>query len=326
MQVLFNTYSTAFHLPSGGERQIMDFREALPAQGIRAHLFDQWTPEFEDVDLVHYFSATAGSIHFCTYVRQLGLPLLLSPNLWITPETAAQYPLEEIGQILSVANRILLNSQIEANHFQNIFNLPSNKISVIYNAVSTKFLEPVNPLLIREILKLEDPFVLTVGSISPHKNQLSLIRALKLFPHLKLLLMGNIRDDEYAKQCIEEGGEQVIYVGTVPHGTTFLRSAMAACQALVIPSQAEAPSMAALEAAAQGAPIIITEIGSSKEYFGELAYYIDPKDPSTIVTALNNVLSSRPSPDPIKNLINERHHLTHAATQLAEIYRSMAYR
>ena len=71
MRVLFNTYPVAFDCPGGGEMQLLKCKQALESLGVEVLLFDPWRPQFEQVDVVHYFSVQGGSMNFCDYVKRL---------------------------------------------------------------------------------------------------------------------------------------------------------------------------------------------------------------------------------------------------------------
>ena len=60
-----------------------------------------------------------------------------------------------------------------------------------------------------------------------------------------------------------------------------------------MPSLLETPGLAALEAAAQGSKLVVTEVGSTREYFGGLVEYVDPKDPEGLRRAVERQLGAR---------------------------------
>ncbi|SDQ32885.1 Glycosyltransferase involved in cell wall bisynthesis [Paraburkholderia fungorum] len=291
MKVLFATYPMAFHTPGGGEIQLLAYRKHLPAHGVDVTLFDQWNPRFLEHDVVHFFSCVGGSVHFCNFVKQLGLPLVVSSSLWVTEETKHLYPIGEIHHQFSLADRVVANSEIECDTLARIFDLPRAKFVSVLNGVEQSFYEPVAPELFRDESGIQDRFVLNVGNIEPRKNQLALIRAMKWFPGLKLVLIGHQRDPEYAQACFAEGGDQLIYAGTLAHDSLALRSAYAACEAFVLPSTLETPGLAALEAHAAGARIAVTKVGSTEEYFAQHVAYLDPFDVDSIVQSIRDALA-----------------------------------
>lgn len=293
MKILFNTYPMAFHTPGGGEIQLLAYRKYLSELGVDVRLFDQWDPQFLAYDLVHFFSCIGGSVHFCGFVKKLGLPLVISSSLWITEQTKHLYPIEEIRAQLAFSDKVIANSNIECEKLSTIFNLPREKFITVYNGVSELFFKPVSPEIFRKHYKIDAPFVLNVANIEPRKNQLTLVRAMKAFPEMKLVLIGHTRDVEYAKKVFFEGGDNVIYAGPVNHEDELLRSAYAACGVFCLPSTLETPGLAALEAFAVGAPLVVTKEGSAEEYFGKDAIYIDYKMPDQISIGISEALNKK---------------------------------
>ena len=292
MKVLFNTYPMAFHTPGGGEIQLLAYKKYLAQFGVDVHLFDQWNPNFFDFDLVHFFSCIGGSVHFCRFVKNLGIPLVISSSLWITEKSKHLYPIDEIRDQLLLADCVITNSDIEGETLARLLNLPRQKFTTIYNGVADEFFNPVSPEIFRTHFKIYSPFVLNVGNIEPRKNQLTLVRAMKVFPEKKLVLIGHPRDPEYLKKVISEGGDQIFYIGPIDHENILLRSAYAACDLFCLPSTLETPGLAALEAAAVGVPLVITKEGSAKEYFGDQAEYVDPEDTKEIAYAIQKYFAS----------------------------------
>lgn len=296
MRVLFNTFPMAFHTPGGGEIQLLAYRKHLPMHGVDVELFNQWDPQFRAHDIVHFFSCIGGSVHFCHFVKQLGLPLVVSSSLWMTAETRHLYPADEIRAQFKLADRVVTNSNIESDTLATVLNLAREKFVTVYNGIDDFFLSAATPDLFRETFNITGRFVLNVGNIEPRKNQLALVRAMKHFPDVKLVLIGHQRNPEYAQSVFVEGGDQVVYLGPMEHGPMLL-SAYRACALFCLPSTLETPGLAALEAAAQGCRLLLTSEGSCQEYFGNRAQYCDPVSPTDLERSLSYFLSKRESPD-----------------------------
>jgi len=320
MKVLFNTYPMAFHTPGGGEIQLLQYKKFLSETGVKVKLLDIWNPHFRDYDVVHFFSCMSGSLHFCAFIKKIGLPLLVSPNLWITEEHKHLYPHEEIRTQFILADKVIGNSDSECDLLAQVFNMPREKFVTVYNGVDELFFESVSPNIFREHFGIYGPFILNVANLEPRKNQLQLAKAIKDFPNLTLVIIGYERDIEYAQQCFVEGGDQLRYLGALPHDSELLRSAFAACELFVLPSTLETPGLAALEAAAVGAKVVVTSEGSAKEYFGEGAVYVDNSDVQNIVQGIQVALSE---PHNLLTSLCMRANFTwqHVIKNLAEVYR-----
>jgi glycosyltransferase involved in cell wall biosynthesis len=292
MKVLFATYPMAFCPPGGGEIQLLAYEKCLSKKGIQVELFNQWKPQINDCDIVHFFSCVGGSIHFCNFIKKQNIPLIISASLWISEETKHLYPFEEIKGQLMLADKIIANSDLECEALSSIFNLPREKFITILNGVNPIYYEKVESNLFRSTFKIYEKFVLNVGNIEPRKNQLRLILALKENKNLKLVLIGHIRDRDYFNKCIEVGGGQVIYIGNLPNDSELLRSAYVASELFCLPSTLETPGLAALEAFVLDVPIVITSEGSTKEYFHDDVEYIDPYDVESMSFTISRVLNN----------------------------------
>jgi glycosyltransferase involved in cell wall biosynthesis len=318
MRVLFNTYPWAFATPGGGEIQLRKYAEHLPALGVDVELHDIWRPAFDRVSLVHFFACLGGSIQFCSYVKNRGLPLVISTSLWITEETAHRYPMDEIRAQLSLADRIITNSDTESDVLARVFGLPRDNFVAVMNGVEPHFSQPHDPNLFRAHFGIDGPFVLNVGNVEARKNQVNLVRAMKGHD-LPVVVIGHIREPDYGRQMIEEGGAQLRYLGPLDHADPLLASAYAACAAFVLPSTLETPGLAALEAAAAGVPLVVTSEGSTRDYFGSHAHYIRHDDPADIRRGIEAALAAGPNAELKAHM--QRNFAWSTVTQtLADIY------
>src|SRR5262245_44858522 len=295
MQILFNTYPWAFAIPGGGEIQLLKYAEYLPSHGIEVIRYDLWNPAFEKPDAVHFFSCVGGSIHFCNYVRSRGLPLVINSSLWVTEDTISLYPIDDIRAQLALADVIVPNSTIEADMLSRVLGLPREKFMPVMNGFDVHFAEQHDPQLFRRKFDIEGPFVLNVANIEPRKNQLNLVRAMRQHP-VALVIIGHIRDADYARKVLNEGGRGLHYLGPLKHEDPLRSSAYAASSAFVLPSRFETPGLSALEAAAAGVPVVVTGEGSTREYFASFAHYVNHADPDDILRGIDAALSSGPDP------------------------------
>lgn len=280
MKVIINTYPCAFITPGGGEVQLMRTFEQLQDLNVDVSLYNSWKPALDEADIVHFFSVFGGSYYFCQMVKRLGKKLAISPVIWI--DDPAKYPSAEIKAMLDVADIILPNSQLEAEMLTAAFGIDPAKFHVVHNAVEENAFESVDPTLFGRVYGLHDYF-LCVGNIEDRKNQLRLLEAMKNMPY-PLICIGHVRDEAYLQRCKEIGGAQFQYIGPLEHNSPLLLSAYAGAKLFVLPSTLETPGLAALEAAAAGCRrMLVTAVGSAREYFGDQVGYVeDPYDPEHI--------------------------------------------
>jgi glycosyltransferase involved in cell wall biosynthesis len=100
----------------------------------------------------------------------------------------------------------------------------------------------------------------------------------------------------------------------------MLASAYAACTVFVLPSMFETPGIAALEAGLAGAKIVITPHGGTREYFGEMADYVDPTSIDSIRNGIRTALQ-RPKTANLKDHIMREFLWQSVAAKTAAIYR-----
>ncbi len=281
MKIYFNTYPAAFQCPGGGEIQLLKSKEALERRGHEVILFDQWKHRLEDADVVHQFSVQGGTYNLCSYAHKHRIPLVLSPILWLS-EHIDQYPMSEIRLMTQVADVVCTNSHAELARFRHYTEVPAEKYLVTHNGVDADFFEVVGPELFLSKFNIRKSFVLCVGNIEVRKNQLILLEAAKRIG-MHTVLIGNVRDDDYFAQINTRFSGGFSYLGYLNHNSQMLKSAYAACKVFVLPSLLETPGLAALEAAAAGASIVITKEGCTEEYFGADALYVNPSSVDDIV-------------------------------------------
>ena len=302
---------------------MLQYKEFLPPNDVDVRLLDPWNPNFREADLVHFFSSMSGSVHFCAFVKKIGMPLVVSPNLWISEATKQNYPFEEIRTQFVLSDRVIGNSDMECDLLARVFNIPREHFSTVYNGVNEAFFEPISPDLFRTHFGIQGPFVLNVANIEPRKNQLNLARAMKDFPGVRLVLIGYERDTDYALECFAEGGDQLQYLGPLPHDSPLLKSAYAACELFALPSTLETPGLAALEAAACGAKVIITSEGCTREYFGQGAEYVSSDDVADISRGIASAMS-RATNLLLATCTRANFTWAQATAALADVYRELA--
>jgi glycosyltransferase involved in cell wall biosynthesis len=284
----------------GGEVQMSSTLAALGAADIDARAWRPWDDdEVRAGDIVHFFGSRPEFIPLVEAMRSRGAKTVLSTiawfdwrNIWREPQSlaarvsaTARYAIRSALPSIAGWRRrlyhgvdlLLPNSQAEAEQLLRLFQVPPQRIRVVPNGVEERFAAADSDLIRRRLGS--DPFVLCVGRIEPRKNQLSLIRALR-HSGLKLVVIGAAAPghDQYFEACRLAADENVRFLGHVDRNDPLLASAYATCQCLALTSWYETPSLAALEAAMTGTPLVLPSGGCAREYFGSLAAYVAPHD------------------------------------------------
>lgn len=144
----------------------------------------------------------------------------------------------------------------------------------------------------RERLGIEPDFVLSVGTIEPRKNLLTLVRAFDQIVRTtdlrpQLVIAGGegwLMDELYSFIRTSDISERVRFLGYTSDGA--LRDLYSSCRVCVYPSLYEGFGLPPLEAMACGAPVITSCIPAITETVGSAAVLIDPHDVSALAHSI----------------------------------------
>jgi glycosyltransferase involved in cell wall biosynthesis len=194
------------------------------------------------------------------------------------------------------ADAIITVSEATAADVEKELQIPRDRITVIHNGLDLNQASP-QPSVEREIAQkyeLPERFLLFVGTIEPRKNLLTLLEAARILvdEHWdgELLLAGasGPKDHEF-KNAVRQLDlrHRVRMLGYVPPAD--LRTIYRRARGLVNPSIWEGFGLPPLEAMACGIPVIVSEVPAHREVAGDAAYFVDPKDPTSIARGIEQV-------------------------------------
>lgn len=139
-------------------------------------------------------------------------------------------------------------------------------------------------------------YLLFVGRLSEEKGCSILIRAMRLFPHLTLKVVGDGPQRKELESLAVELGVKVDFVGMVSRddAARFMLRAIA----VVVPSLVyEAFGMVVLEAYTRGAPVLAAKIGGLASLVddGKTGFLFEAGDLQSLCDAIGRLLSARHS-------------------------------
>jgi glycosyltransferase involved in cell wall biosynthesis len=128
------------------------------------------------------------------------------------------------------------------------------------------------------------------GSLYPHKNIVLVLKALKKLPKYQLLVVGS--RDVFQTQVRKlvaryKVKRQVKFLGYVPDQK--LIKLYQESLAVVQPSLSEGFGLTGIEAMASGTAVLASDIPIFHEIYQDHAFYFDPKDPASFLSALEKV-------------------------------------
>ena len=297
-------------------------------------------PNFHAVPLLASDRTVQGYREFRTALQRLNCDLVHIPNLFSVPRLlpcpyvmTVHDMLEHMSRareqsgfwrsvhfqmtkrVLAGAARIFAVSHFTCNEIEKLFEIPSDRVEVVYNAIDERFLHghataPERDLIARRY-QVTYPFLLYAGRISPHKNVVRMIEAFSAlktelerdlaYPDLKLIIIGDdLSGNPDLRRTVVRSGVQhdVRFLGFVP--IEVLRIFYDEAKIFVFPSLYEGFGLPPLEAMVHGTPVVTSNVSSLPEVVGNAAVLVNPENVFEIMRALHRVLMDKPLRDRMK--------------------------
>src|SRR5579859_2308211 len=218
-------------------------------------------------------------------------------------------------RVLAGASRIFAVSNFTRNEIEKLFDIPSDRVEVVYNAIDERFLHGHASAADRDLIarryQVTYPFLLYAGRISPHKNVVRMIEAFsalktelekdQAYPDLKLIIIGDdLSGNPDLRRTVIRSGVQndVRFLGFIP--IEVLRTFYDEAKIFVFPSLYEGFGLPPLEAMAHGTPVVTSNASSLPEVVGNAAVLVNPENVFEIMRALHRVLMDKPLRDRMK--------------------------
>jgi glycosyltransferase involved in cell wall biosynthesis len=188
-----------------------------------------------------------------------------------------------VREMATLSDQLIFLSERERARLARI-GAPVDHGTVVHNPVDAKLFAEADPSLFEREYGLRD-FVLCVARIEARKNQVMLVHALR-DTGLPIVLIGHTANQPYRDILEKHRTPHVTVIDRLPPNSPLLASAFAAARVAVLASWAEGAPLAALEGAASGANLVLSDESGESEYFGDRARYCDPGDPASIRRAV----------------------------------------
>ena len=287
-------------------------------------------PNFHTVPLLASDRSLQGYREFRTALQRLSCDLVHIPNLFSVPRMLPcpyvmtvhdmlehmsrareqsgfwrSFHFQMTKRVLAGAARIFAVSNFTRNEIEKLFEIPSDRIEVVYNAIDERFLHghatEADRDLIARRYQVTYPFLLYAGRISPHKNVVRMIEAFsalktelerdQAYPDLKLIIIGDdLSGNPDLRRTVVRSGVQndVRFLGFIP--IEVLRIFYDEAKIFVFPSLYEGFGLPPLEAMAHGTPVVTSNVSSLPEVVGNAAVLVNPENVFEIMRALHRVL------------------------------------
>ncbi len=276
-----------------------------------------------------------------------GIPTLLTIHDLSFVHYPETFPAALVSYLNSVvpwsigrATHLLADSESTREDLINTWQVPAEKITVLYGGVEPTFSPVTGGAERRAILAKyaigDVPYILSVGTVQPRKNYRMLIRAFKGVttkrPHNLVIAGGNgwLYEKILGEADRQGVADRVQFVGFVDDSD--LPALYTGAALFVLPSLYEGFGLPILEAMGCGVPVITSDASSLPELArtaegAEAAVQLSPHDESAWTEAIDQLLSN---PDRCGDLVangfkqSSRFSWTETAHQLRALYQRMA--
>lgn len=284
MKVLLHL-STPFSLMHGGQQvQVEQTKAALEAAGVEVEYL-RWWDDTQTCDIIHSFERFG-----CGYIRlaqKKGIKVVIAPLL---TGLGSRSPRALLGQRLiifsarralpemlkapfgwdcfAIADASVALTPWEAHLMRYVFGAPPQRVRVVPNGVEDVFFEPTPAT--------RGKWLVCTATITERKRVLELAQA-AVQAQTPLWVMGKPYSDtdEYARRfaALAKASTGIIrYEGPI-RDRAKIAHAYREARGFVLLSTMESLSLSALEAAACGCPLLLSDLPWARATFGENASY-----------------------------------------------------
>ncbi len=236
-----------------------------------------------------------------------------------------------LRQATRKARVLITDSEYSKQDLMTHFQVPAEKIEVIFPAAEHQYCPPESSKLSTEIAsryRLTRPYVLYVGKHHPYKNVKTLVHAFNVHHEVyaghQLVIAGkkdSRREALYREACSLQAGDLIVFTDFVSEDDLFELYRHA--RVFVFPSLYEGFGLPPLEAMACGVPVITSNAASLPEVVGDAAIQVEPLDVQGMANAMQAVLTDKSLWEDLKHKgLKRAQHFSWdtAAQQLLAIY------
>jgi len=209
----------------------------------------------------------------------------------------------EVKKNAQISKKIIADSKSTKNDIVRFFKIDPAKVEVVYLAADNLFKKLLEKEKDRSVLKkykINKKYILSVGTIEPRKNFITLIKAFNLIKHninnfdYKLVIAGQTgwkSEATYEEREKSPYREDILFIGRVPDQD--LVQIYNQAELFVYPSLFEGFGLPPLEAMSCGLPVIASNTSSLKEVIGSAGILIDPNNLSDISRSIGDILENK---------------------------------
>lgn len=192
------------------------------------------------------------------------------------------------------AQKIIAISRQTKDDIVRFFDVNPNKIEVVYQSVSPVFFERVNMQNLRSKFNLSNKFILSVGTLEPRKNQLSVLKAIHTEKiDIQVVFVGKPTSYERKlNRFITENRmeNQVKFLNNISDND--LTGLYQLANLSIYISHFEGFGLPVIESMASGCPVITSNVSCLPETAGDAAILCSPNNFSELGTQIKTLLEN----------------------------------
>ena len=292
---------TLGHRITGVQRYLLSLLPYMPArlntvkpsralQGIKGHLWEQFYLPTQLKGRLLWSPGNTGPLAVERQVLTVHDAATLDHPEWFERKFALWYA-AMLPRLIRKVRAVITVSQFSKERIVQLTGVEPTRVHAIYNGVDQRF-HPVDPEKVRKLkadLRLDDPYILFVGSLEPRKNLKTLLEGWRLggFHGATLAVVG-ASSQLFQQLQFDSVPKGVRLLGPVEDD--LLPALYSGAAGFVYPSIYEGFGLPPLEALACGCPIGVSDIPALREVCGQAAAYFDPLSPKEISSRLEWLL------------------------------------
>lgn len=325
MKIAFIKGSTTAYFGDGILSQAMTWKKGLEEAGHQVILADMWNPlKWEEYDIIQVFSYTEQTADYIEAIAPKNSNIVLAPILdpdfsvtamkaiahWGCAKLKLSNRYYRIHRIRHLIKQFFVRSDFEANYVEKGWGV--NKHSIVKVPLSFNYTTDFNHD--RESFCFHCSYL-----ADDRKNVKRLIEAAKKYG-FPLKLAGKLRTSIEEQKVFNWIGnaKNIEYLGFL--SKSDLLDIYAKAKVFALPSTNEGVGIVALDAAAMGCDVVLTNLGGPKEYYDGLATLVNPYDIDEIGKGILDNLNTKTSQPLLQKHIVENYSLNNVTKLLEQAY------
>ena len=289
-------HSLAF---GGFEIQSISAINAARTAGIDIEPLDVWCRD-EDFDILQLWGLEGSHQLAVTWGHRAGKKIVMSVLLpYLSSKTYAKYHLSRLlgfkriqSKILRMVDRLIVVNDDQAKAAESILNFPIDRISVIPNIVEDIYFVNHDNVITANKFGIEK-YLICTGNICKRKSQLILAQA-AIAENTPLLIVGRplTGEDAYADALSKliESCSKVKWIHGLPPHSQELLDAYRNSVGFALISNDETQPISALEAAAMGKPLLLSDHKWARQSFYHGACLVNPVSLESVKGGIRRIL------------------------------------